>query len=127
MASRLLWLALAGAAGTLARFGLQGLVQHGRPDPGAFPWGTLAVNALGCLAFGVIWVASEERQLVPPQVRLIALVGFLGAFTTWSSYVYETSQMMRNAEWGLAAASVMAQHALGFAGFFAGLALGRLL
>ena len=76
-----LWLAVAGAAGTLARWGLQGLVHTLQPT--LFPWGTLAVNALGCLLFGLVWSLSEERLLVPPHIRLVVLTGFMGAFTTW--------------------------------------------
>ena len=122
---KLLWLALAGSAGTLARYGLQGWVQSLRSA--GFPWGTLAVNTLGCLAFGVVWAASEERFLISSETRIIALVGFMGAFTTWSSYVFETGQMVRDGEWWLVAGNVLGSHLAGFAGFFAGLVLGRLL
>jgi len=75
----------------------------------------------------VVWAASEERYLIPPEVRVIALVGFMGAFTTWSSYVFETSQMVREGDWWLVAGNVLGSHLLGFVGFFAGLLVGRLL
>ncbi len=93
MATKLLALCIAGALGTLARYGLQGLVQ--RWAGGSFPWGTLAVNALGCLAFGVIWTVASDRGLIGPQMRTILLVGFMGAFTTFSSFVFETAQLGR--------------------------------
>lgn len=125
MARTLLLLALAGAAGTLARYGLQGLAQSLRL--GAFPYGTLAVNALGCFAFGLVWALGGERTVLSSQVRVTLLVGFMGAFTTWSSYVFETSQMLRDADWMTAAGNVVGQHVAGFALFFAGLALGRVL
>jgi fluoride exporter len=118
-------LALAGACGTLARFGLQGLAQTLRL--GAFPWGTLAVNSLGCFAMGVVWALGGERTVLSAGSRATLLVGFMGAFTTWSGYVFETTHLVRQAEWWLAAANILGQHALGFLLFFAGLGLGRLL
>ena len=130
---KIAWIAGAGVLGTLARYGLSGLVQ--RSTGGAFPWGTLAVNALGCLAFGVVWSVAETRFLdgraVPSALsadaRTVILVGFLGAFTTFSSFAFETGQLLRDAKPALAAANLVAQNALGIAAFFGGLALGRLL
>lgn len=125
MITTLILLALAGACGTLARYGLQSLVQSQRID--AFPWGTLAVNGAGCFAFGVVWALGGERAVLSPQLRVALLAGFMGAFTTWSSYVFETSWMIDKGQWLLAAANVLGQHVCGFALFFAGLSLGRAL
>ncbi len=125
MATKLLALCIAGALGTLARYGLQGLVQ--RWTGGAFPWGTLAVNALGCLAFGIIWTVASERQLIGPQTRTLLLVGFMGAFTTFSSFVFETAQLGRGGQWLLAGANIALELLLGAAALVAGIALGRLL
>ena len=121
---RLLLLALAGALGSLARYGLAGLVQ--RTVGSGFPLGTLAVNVLGCFVFGVVWTLAEERLVISGETRVIVLMGLLGAFTTFSSYAYETSAMLRDAEWSLAAVNVLAQNVLGVTGFFLGAALGRL-
>jgi len=118
----LLWIAIAGACGTLARYGLQALVASLRIA--SFPWGTLLVNSLGCFAFGLVWALAEERGRVTGAARTILLAGFMGAFTTWSSYVFETSHMLRQGAWWPAAANVLGQHVLGFALFFAGLRLG---
>jgi CrcB protein len=120
---KLVWLAAAGAIGTLARWGIGGVVQ--RSLGGAFPWGTLAVNALGCLLFGLVWSLAEERLVIGGETRVVLLVGFMGAFTTFSTYAFETSAMLRDAEWSFALANVAAQNLLGIACFFAGLALGR--
>jgi fluoride exporter len=120
---KILSLAIAGALGTLARFGLGGLVQ--RLHDGGFPWGTLAVNALGCFLFGVVWTLAEERLVVSGETRLVALVGFMGAFTTFSTYAFETSAMLRDAEWLLAATNALAQNGLGVLCFFLGVAVGR--
>ncbi len=121
---KLLALAVAGTLGTLARYGLGGLVQ--RLHESAFPWGTLVVNALGCFLFGVVWALAEERLVISGETRLVLLVGFMGAFTTFSTYAFETSAMLRDAEWLLAAGNLLAHNVLGIACFFVGVALGRL-
>jgi len=124
-AQKLLWLAAAGGLGTLARYGLSGFVQ--RLHQTTFPWGTLSVNALGCLLFGVVWALAEERLVIGGETRLVLLVGFMGGFTTFSTYAFETSAMLRDTEWALAAANLAAQNVLGVVFVFLGVALGRLL
>jgi CrcB protein len=123
--TKLVSLAAAGALGTLARYGLAGLVQ--RLHDSGFPWGTLAVNVLGCLFFGVVWSLAEERLVISGETRLVVLIGFMGAFTTFSTYAFETGAMLRDAEWLLAAVNVASQNLLGVAGFFLGIAIGRSL
>jgi CrcB protein len=124
-AQRLAWLAGAGALGALARYGVAGVVQSLHES--GFPWGTLVVNVLGCAFFGLVWTLAEERLVVSGETRTIVLVGFMGAFTTFSSYAFETGQLMRDAEWMFAAFNMIAQNVLGLAAFFAGVAAGRLL
>jgi CrcB protein len=123
--TRLGWLCAAGAAGTVLRYSLAAIVQR-FCGPG-FPWGTLTVNALGCFLFGLLWTLAEERLVIGPQVRLIALTGFMGAFTTFSTFAYETSELLRAAEWATAVANFAGQNVLGIACVFLGFALGRLL
>src|SRR5690349_844226 len=89
---RLLLLGATGAVGTLARYWLSGIVQ--RIAGAGFPWGTLVVNGLGCFVFGFVWTLAEDRLLIGGQTRLILLVGFMGAFTTFSTYIFETQQML---------------------------------
>jgi fluoride exporter len=122
-AGRIVWLAVAGAAGALCRYWIGGAVQ--RAHGGSFPIGTLVVNGLGCFVFGLIWTLAEERLVISGEARLILLVGFLGAFTTFSSYAYETSAMLRDAEWLRAAANALAQNVAGVVLFFLGAAAGR--
>jgi fluoride exporter len=122
--AKLVWLAIAGALGTLARYGLAGFVH--RLHESGFPWGTLTVNLLGCFLFGIVVALAEDRMLIGGDTRLIVLVGFMGAFTTFSTYAFETGAMLRDAEWLFAAGNVLAQNALGVACFFVGAALGRL-
>jgi len=116
-------LAVAGACGTLARYGLGGLVQ--RLAGGAFPLGTMAVNVLGCFLFGAVWSMAAERDLLTDQARLLILTGFMGAFTTFSTFLFETGQMMRDSQWLLAAGNVAAQTVVGIACVFLGFAAGR--
>jgi CrcB protein len=94
----LLMLIVFGSAGTLARYGLQGWVQA-RTGAG-FPSGTLAVNLIGCLLLGAIGQYSLNHLSVPPEWRVALTIGFLGAFTTFSTFGWETVRMMQDGEWG---------------------------
>ncbi|MCE5327451.1 MAG: fluoride efflux transporter CrcB [Planctomycetaceae bacterium] len=123
MVAKLIWLALAGAAGTLARYGLAGLVQ--RWAPASFPWGTLAVNVLGCFLFGLVWSLGTERMAVSAEVRTVILIGFMGAFTTFSSFAGETSRLMAEGQWLYAAGNILLQNVAGIAAMFLGYAAGR--
>jgi fluoride exporter len=122
---KLALLAVAGAAGTLARYGLSGLVQRWHPT--SFPWGTLAVNGLGCLLFGIIWALSEERMLIGGSARMVLLVGFMGAFTTFSTFAFETTQMLDDSQWMMAASNLIVQNVCGIILLLVGIAVGRLI
>lgn len=123
--AKLAWLSAAGAVGTLARYWVGGLVQDLCGD--RFPWSTLVINAAGSFLFGLVWTLAEDRLLISPETRVVLLTGFMGAFTTFSTFAFETGQQLRDAQWLPAAANVGAQVALGLAGLFLGFALGRLL
>ncbi len=125
MTQKLLLLALAGAIGTLARYGLGGLVQSHAGK--IFPWGTVAVNLLGCLLFGIVWASLEGRWPASDQTRTIILVGFMGAFTTFSTFIFETDGLLRGAEWWLALGYFCIHNVGGLAALRAGLEVGRLL
>jgi fluoride exporter len=120
---KLLMLALAGGAGALSRYGLAGLVQ--RLAGGAFPLGTFVVNALGCFFFGMIWGALETR--LGPQFRVVVLTGFMGSFTTFSTYAFESVTLAQHGQWLLALANVLGQNVLGLSMLVLGLVLGRAL
>jgi fluoride exporter len=125
MLEKLLYLGLAGAAGTIARYGLSGFVQ--RNLPGEFPLGTAAVNIIGCLLFGLLWALLENRLSIGPQTRTVIFLGFFGAFTTFSSFAFETSQMLDDSQWLWASANTLLQNAVGIASLIAGLAVGKTL
>lgn len=119
------WIALAGAVGTLSRYGLSGAVQ--RVCGERFPWGTLVVNALGCFLFGLIWMTAEEHLIITGRTRLIVLTGFMGAFTTFSTYAFESSAMLRDSQWLSAVANIAGQNALGLVCVLLGFAVGRMI
>ncbi|MBU2488347.1 MAG: CrcB family protein [Proteobacteria bacterium] len=125
MVQKIALLALAGSLGTLARYGLAGVVQ--RATGASFPWGTLVVNLLGCFLAGLLWVLFESRWPVSGQTRAVVLVGFLGAFTTFSAYILETGNLARGGEWLHAAANLGLQNVLGIVALMAGIALARLV
>jgi CrcB protein len=86
-----------GAAGTLARYGLQGLVQYRTAT--TFPSGTLAVNLAGCFLLGSFAQFSFHHMSLPPEWRIAITVGFFGAFTTFSSFGWETVRMLEDGAW----------------------------
>jgi len=92
----LVFIALGGAFGALARYWLYVLV-HGTA-PVRFPWATLAVNCLGSFAIGIAYVLIVERGAVHPDWRSVAMIGFLGAFTTMSAFSLDIVLMWERKE-----------------------------
>ena len=101
---KIVLIALFGAVGTLARYGLQGVIQ-GRAG-GTFPYGTLAVNLTGCFFLGLIAQLTMNRLIISPDWRMAIAVGFFGGYTTFSSFGWETAKMMEESEWLRASAYV---------------------
>lgn len=125
MKYKILFIALAGCLGTLSRYWLAGAVQ--KLFEASFPWGTLAVNLAGCFLAGFFWSLLEYRVQISGEARSILFIGFMGAFTTFSAFMLETSELARNSEWLKMAANVFLQNGLGFAALFSGIVTGRLL
>ncbi|MCB2228421.1 MAG: fluoride efflux transporter CrcB [Desulfarculaceae bacterium] len=123
--TKLLWIALAGSLGTLARYGLGGLMQRLLPWP--FPWGTLTVNLVGSFLFGLVWALAAERSIISAEARIIVLGGFMGAFTTFSTFMFETGELLRDSQYMLAAGNLVLQNVAGIIAVFAGWALARAL
>lgn len=123
MLQKLFWLATAGALGTLARYGVAGTAQ--RVFGGDFPWGTLAANMVGCFLAGLFWSMAENRLSISGQMRVVVLMGFMGAFTTFSAFVLETSELLRDTQWSWALGNIALQNVLGLVLFFFGLTVGR--
>lgn len=114
-----------GAAGAVSRFAIDSWV--GGMHDARFPWGTFAVNIAGSFLLGVVVAQTTERIGVDPQWRIALGVGFLGAFTTFSTYTYETIKLAEDGVLGLAFAYALASLALGLLAAGAGLILGRAL
>ena len=87
-----------GFLGSVARYYLGGWVLH-VSGASRFPWGTLAVNTLGCLLIGALAGAAEYRHILTPQMRLLIFTGFLGGFTTFSAFGYESYFLGREHNW----------------------------
>ena len=83
-----LLLGVAGALGSMARYGLSALVGHWTGN--AFPWGIFVVNVLGCFLFGAIWAGLGVFHLLDDAARIVLLTGFMGAFTTFSTFSIDT-------------------------------------
>ena len=90
------WVGIGGFLGAVLRYGLSGLVQ--KQFLSAFPFGTLAVNLVGCLAIGVVAGLVDARQLFSPSFRAFLLIGLVGGFTTFSTFGYEAFAMLRDGE-----------------------------
>lgn len=125
MLQRILLLSIAGAAGTLCRYALAGFAH--RIAGANFPWGTLAVNSAGCFLAGLLWALFEHKWAISGQARVVIMIGFMGAFTTFSSYILETGELLRAAQWLPAAGNFFLENGLGFTALFAGISLGRMV
>lgn len=113
-----------GFAGSVARYGLSVGAQRFSLE---WPVGTLAANVLGCLCIGAIAELSARGETLSPEMRLALATGFCGGFTTMSSLVYETAQMLRASEYWHAALYAAGTFLLSMVAFVAGLAAVRAL
>ena len=90
-----------------------------------FPYGTLVINVTGSMIVGFFMIWASERVLIDPRWRLLVVIGFCGAFTTFSSYAYETMAYFEQGQWGLMFANFATNNLLCLAGALAGMALAR--
>ena len=121
------WLGLAagGILGTFARYALSGTIH--RIFGVAFPFGTLVVNLLGCFAIGFLAVLAEEKFLLGPTARVFLMIGFCGAFTTFSTFILETANLTKDGETLYALLNITLSVILGFLVFRLGVMLARLV
>lgn len=119
-----LWVALGGALGSMARYGISGWVS--RLAEGAFPFGTMAVNVTGAMLIGVLAAMSlpDGRVLLRPSARLFAMTGICGGYTTFSTFSLETFNLMRDGEMLQAGANALFSVVLCLIGVALGYALG---
>lgn len=93
----LILVAMGGAIGSMARFGVSSLVVK-QVNPVNFPWGTFSVNVLGCMLAGVFLLVAESMQSISQEARLFVVTGLLGGFTTFSAFGIETLGLLRRGE-----------------------------
>ncbi|HTP81141.1 MAG TPA: fluoride efflux transporter CrcB [Bacteroidota bacterium] len=96
MARNYFFVFLGGGLGAAARYWLSGAVY--RIFPADFPYGTLAVNLIGCFVIGLLMSSLEERFIATPSLRVFLTIGILGGFTTFSSFSYDTVSLLREGE-----------------------------
>lgn len=124
MINKLLFVAAGGAIGAVLRFGTT--VWVSKLTTGPFPFGTLAVNLIGCFLIGLIWEADAFVS-VPVELRFFLIAGFLGAFTTFSSYSIETFNLFREGHFWLALGGILLSNAGCILMTFGGVMLSKLI
>ncbi|MBN1287422.1 MAG: CrcB family protein [Anaerolineae bacterium] len=117
-------LALAGALGTVSRYMLSSVVQRLSGDGILSTW---AVNIVGCFLFGLIEALAEQRLSLSNETRLVLLTGFMGAFTTFSTFIFDTSGLLNDLQWLPALLNIAGQVLTGIVFLLLGLAVGQSL
>ena len=92
-----------------------------------FPYGTLFINVTGSMIVGFFMIWASERVLIDPRWRLLVVIGFCGAFTTFSSYAFETMAYFEQGQWLLLCTNVLSNNVLCLLGALAGMALARVI
>ncbi len=123
MIQKLAWLSIAGACGTLSRFAL---CEFAAKTGGPRHMATFAVNIIGCLLFGLVYGIAQSRTHLSKDAQAIILVGFMGAFTTFSALAFDTAKLMNSSQWVLAIGNVAGQIVFGVAAVAVGVIVGRL-
>jgi CrcB protein len=117
---------LGGAVGTGCRYGLSSLI-YSRIERPAFPYANLVINVSGSFAIGLLSELFDGRELISPTTRAALLTGFLGGYTTFSSFSYETFSLIRDGEWFRATLNSVGSVLLGLAAVWLGLRLAQSL
>lgn len=118
----LLWVGIGGFLGAIMRYLLGGWVAA--RWGASFPWGTLVINVTGSFILGFFLTFAQDRPWVHPSARLMFAVGFVGAYTTFSTYTYESIRLIMDGQFALAALNIVGSVVVGLMAVFAGVALG---
>jgi fluoride exporter len=122
---RILFIGIAGLVGTLGRFALSGVVARRYGE--TFPTGTLVVNLVGCFLAGLLFYVMNERFVFGETTRTVIMIGFLGGFTTFSSFGLQTFTLLRDGEFWFASINLVASNVLGLFMVWAGYTLGKVV
>lgn len=120
-----MFVAIGGAIGTVARFLLGAAIQQRAPL--GFPIGTLTINVTGSFLLGLFVRLALATPTITPEVRAFLTVGFCGGYTTFSTFMFETSNLIEDGQFGRTALYVGASILLGLLGMLAGFMLARFL
>ena len=118
-------IAVFGALGALSRYGADRWI--GERLDGGFPWGIFIINVVGSFLIGVLWVTVVEHQDVALWVKSAGTTGFLGAFTTFSTFSLLTVQFLEDGQYGYAFANSFGSLTFGVLAAWGGLSVGRAL
>jgi CrcB protein len=118
-----LLIGLGGFLGAIARYAVDGAVAD--RTGGGFPWGTLVINATGSFLLGLLFALTTERAILPADVRGPLMIGFLGAYTTFSTWMLESWQLIEVGSYAPAIANLGGSVAVGLVAVGAGMILGR--
>lgn len=119
-----LFVGIGGFFGAIARYVIDGWVVQ--RTGAAFPWGTLTVNLSGAFVLGLLFALSVERGALPAEIRAPILIGFIGAYTTFSTLALESWRLIEEGSYVLGAANLVGSMALGIAAVVVGLVAGRM-
>ena len=122
---KIIWIAVAGALGSVARYGVATYVQNRTES--AFPYGVFAANMIGSFLFGFLWAYSEDHGWVSEQMRAFAFAGFLGAFTTFSTFAFDNANLAKASSWNYFTLNIVPTNVVGIALALAGLKAGKLV
>lgn len=119
----LLVIGVGGFVGAIARYAVDGWVST--LVRGSFPWGTLVVNVSGSLLIGLLFASMTERALIPAELRAPLMIGFVGAYTTFSTLALESWRLLEDGAWLPGLANLGGSVVLGVAAVVVGIAIGR--
>ncbi len=120
-----LLIAIGGAVGALSRWGLARWADQWRGDTNSFPLGIFLANVLGCLLFGWLAGLAENRQLFSDAVKMGIFTGFLGSFTTFSTFGWNSFELLRSGQIGMALGNIAGSVVIGLLAVWAGYSIAR--